>query len=196
MKTLLQKWSMGVSYLFADDLISFYTFFTIIFAECAYLHARRPGDIANVFTVILLGYVVDVIVCAWAKGTAERKTGELMVAICYLMIAIAVFVLGCMVNITLSLILLSIPVTVTAACIAIRYYAGFVTHGEIEYILQATTACIPWIAFAITIAINPEIPMFGKILIPAAWAILAPFVAYFEDNSASQNIFELACMDW
>lgn len=196
MKTLLRKWSMGVSYLFADDLISFYAFFTIIFAECAYLHAKQPGDIATAFTVILLGYVVDVIVCAWAKGKVESKTGELMVAICYLMIAVAVLILGGLVDAMLSLIFLSIPVAGTAACVAIRYYAGFVTHGEIEYILQAATACIPWIAFAITIAINPEIPMFGKILIPAAWAILAPFVAYFEDNSASQNIFELACMYW
>lgn len=197
MKSLLRKWSMGASYLFADDLISFYAFFTIIFAECAYLHARYDDDIALAFTVILLGYVVDVVVCAWAKGLCEGKMGKLLVAICYVMIAIAMFVIGCLIDPKMNVILFAVPTVSTAVCIAIRYYGDSFSMPEaVRSLLQSATVGIPWLTFAITVALIPRLPIYGKVLITAAYAICAPFIAYFEDNTASQNIFELACVDW
>lgn len=196
MKGLLQKWKMGISYLCADDLISFYVFFTIIFAECAYVRSSCPEDVANMFTIILLGYVGNVLLCSWGKGVCEIKEGQLAMSICYVMLTVGLFVLGCIIDVKMNIALFAVPVVVTAVCVLLRYFYGSMSNKMLEDILQVATVIVPWMVFMVTITLIPEIPTAAQVLILAAHMICAPFMAYLEDNLACQNIFELACMDW
>ena len=58
MKKLIENWNNGLHYLITDDLISFYTFFTIILAECSYLLSFHEFADAIPITIILLGYLL------------------------------------------------------------------------------------------------------------------------------------------
>lgn len=196
MKGLLQKWDMGVSYLYADDLISFYAFFTIIFAECAYLRSSCPENVANMFTIILLGYVGNVILCSWGKGVCEIKEGQLAMSICYVMITVVLFVLGCIIDIKMNIALFAVPVVVTAVCVLLRSFYGSIGNRMLEGFIQLAVVVVPWVALVIAVTLIPGLPTAAQVLISAAHIICAPFVAYLEDNLACQNIFELAYMDW
>ena len=83
MKKLIVEWKRGVGCFFGDNLISFYTFFTLIFAECVYLWVFYEKNLAITFIAILLGYVLDVIVCAWYKGSHEGTIIEVVFTIIY-----------------------------------------------------------------------------------------------------------------
>ena len=104
MKNLINHWKKGLCYLFADDLISFYTFFTIIFAECVYLRVLYSTPIIVPFTIILIGYVVNVIVCALFKSILEKPRIEAVFTVIYPIVFIILFIIGCSINVKLSIV--------------------------------------------------------------------------------------------
>ena len=80
MKKIYETWRYGWEYLFSDELSTYYTYFTVILAECALFWIVAERTIALQFTIILIGCILNVIICALLKGIKE----ELWVSILYI----------------------------------------------------------------------------------------------------------------
>lgn len=210
MKKLIEAWTYGLSYLLGDIVISFYTFFTVAFAEVAYLWASQEEALAIPFTVIFLGYVLNVIVCAWFKGEWEGERKEVLFAIAYVVTFGILFVIGCFINFKMNIIMTVILLATTAVNIAIRewqscaYFGKFRKDNELVYVLkmsfkkiiytlsQALVLGGPFVAFAVYLEQIPNLHVVLKVVIPIAYFLCIPLIAYYEDSSSARNIFELA----
>ena len=183
MKNLVNNWKAGLVYLFTDDLISFYSFFTIIFSECAYLRFFTNQKM-ELFTIILIGYIVNVIVCAFFKGYWEGTWLEVVFTSLYSIVFVILFIIGCCINVKISIILTIIPLIITAILIKIREYSCSI-------LAQFIVVGGPIIVF-ISITMKPPLPIVLKIIILILYLICVPFISYIEDRTAACNIFELA----
>ena len=184
MKNLIDNWKAGLSYLFTDDLISFFSFFTIIFSECAYLRFFTTQKM-EIFTIILIGYVVNVIVCAFFKGFWEGTRIEVVFTILYSIVFVTLFIIGCCINLKISITFTIIPLIITAILIKIREHSCSI-------LAQFIVVGGPVIVLTITIIILPTLPIVLKIIIPILYAVCVPFISYMEDETSALNIFELA----
>ena len=210
MKKLIENWNNGLHYLITDDLISFYTFFTIILAECSYLLSFHEFADAIPITIILLGYMLNVIVFARLKGNAEGTKLELVFSILYVTVFVTLFVIGCFFNLAISITTTAILFGVTALWIVIRnhqdtfyylpdglpkitYLINNLFGNKIFWILsQIVIIGGPFIVFVIFCTKIPFLPIVLKVIIPLLYLSLSPLIANYEDDSAALNVFELA----
>ena len=208
LEDVVDMWIDGVSYLFGDSLISFYTFITLILAECAYLWAFCRNELAIPFSAIILGYILNVVFCALFKGLYEGERKELFFAILYIIVFVVLFVIGCFINIGVSIILTVIPFFTTALWIQIRefqicMYVGiwakivmFISklfrNKIFNFVSQIIVVGAPYVVFVACLVQISTIYTWIKITISVLYFICIPFIAYYEDTSASQNIYELA----
>jgi len=212
MKRFFENWKeIAVDYLIADDLISFYTFFTVIFASCAYLWAFQPSSVAIGLTIVLLAYIVNVIVFAWLKGWYEGNREEPIIARLYVANFLIIFLIGCFINFWLNLILTLIAFCVTLLWINIRTfqdtqfmgYSGIVgaigklfNNGLFWVISQIIVLGLPFAIFTWMLALIPGLSLWIKFVIPIIYLLIAPFIALLEDEMVAQNIFEIAYEIW
>lgn len=208
MKNLIGNWLNGLSYLINDDLISFYTFFTVIFAECSYLWAFHESTVAIPSTVILLGYMLNVIIFAYLKGFTEGTKLEKVFSILYVSVFVTLFVIGCFFNWAISTITTVILLGFTALGIILRDNQGtFIYLPKVKpkiaclisfvnkFLYVASQIIIiggPFVVFWIFFVKISFLPIALKVIIPLLYLIFSPLIAFFEDNSATCNIFELA----
>lgn len=210
MKNLIENWNNSLHYLITDDLISFYTFFTIILAECSYLLGFYEFADAIPITIILLGYMLNVIVFARLKGNAEGTKLELVFSILYVTVFVTLFVIGCFFNLAISITTTAILFGVTALWIVIRnhqdtfyylpdglpkitYLINNLFGNKIFWILsQIVIIGGPFIVFVIFCTKIPFLPIVLKVIIPLLYLSLSPLIANYEDDSAALNVFELA----
>ena len=207
MKKLIGEWKRGVGYFFGDELISFYTFFTLIFAECAYLWAFQEKPLSIPFTAILLGYVLNVIVCAWYKGSHEGTIIEVVFTIIYDVTFVVLFVVGCFINMKIAITMTAIPLSITALWLGIREFQVCAFYGFSKPVMLISklfsnkifNICmhilvigVPLAAFTICLAQISTLDVAWKIIIPIVYAFCIPLIALYEDYSAGLNIFELA----
>ena len=206
MKTMLNTWRCGLSYLIFDDLISFYTFFTVIFAECAYLFAFCNLNTAIKFGAILISYVAIALLTAWIKGWFEGYHVYKYVPAIYLLSFVTIFLMGWFIEPVLCFILTIIPLIITAIWIVIRSFQDTIYIGDDKFrisinnifskksiwiLSQIFVIGTPFIAFTIFFACITYIPIALKIIIPIVYLVIAPYIAYAEDTLAACNIFEL-----
>lgn len=208
MKRLFESWKdIAIGYLISDDLISFYTFFTVIFAECAYLWAFQTTGVAIGLTIVLLAYIVNVLVFAWLKGDYEGTKQELTIARLYVISFCVIFIIGCFISFWLNIMLTAIPFVITFWWIVIRDYqdTNYVGFGGIVGVIgklfnnkvfwiisQIIVIGLPYVAFTRMLVLIPYIPLVLKIVISIVYLICAPFIALLEDEILAQNIFEIA----
>lgn len=209
MSDIFDNWLDGLSILITDDMISFYTFFTVIFAEISYLWAFMQVKNIIPITIILFGYVLNVVIAAALRGYCFLSaTLEKICQIVYVLVFIILFVVGCFFNWIAMLITTVILFSITALWIGIRehqdsVYVGYeaslvnfintLFRNKVFWLLsQIIVIGGPFIAFTIFCANIPNLPIFLKILFPLIHLILSPLIAYFEDDSATCTIFELA----
>lgn len=203
---LIERWKRGVGNFFEDELISFYTYFTLIFAECAYLWTVCEKTLAIQFTVILLGYVLNVVLCAWLKGETEGTKLEVVISIYYIIAFAMLCVAACFINAKMAIAMTAIPLVYTALCIGITRFPlasiqRYATMGITDELcknkilftcLRIVFVGAPLVAFAICLAQIPTLDVAWKIIIPIVYTFCIPLFALYEDCSAALNIFELA----
>ena len=207
MREIFETWKEGVSYLIGDELISFYAFFTVIVAECAYVWTFEITSTAVWLTVILLAYIANVLVFAWLKGFYEGTKQETLIGRFYVVNFIILFIIGCVVNIWLNIVLTLIAFAVMLLWINIRIFqvtcfvgytgivesiSNFFRNGTVWIISQILVIGLPYATFTWLLALIPEMPLLLKIGIPIVYFICIPFISYIEDNTAACNIFEIA----
>lgn len=208
MKKFFENWKgIAINYLIEDDLISFYTFFTVIFAECAYLWAFQPKFVSIGLTIVLLACIANVLVFAWLKGLYEGSKAELTVARLYIAGFAIIFIIGCFISFWLNIILISIPFVITFWWVVIRdfqdtNYVGFrgivgvigkLFNNKVFWVIsQIIVLGVPFFAFTWMLLLIPGFPIALKVIIPILYFIVAPFIALLEDEILAQNIFEIA----
>lgn len=209
MKKLFGKWFTGVNYILYDNMISFYVFFTAALTQCAVLWAFYPKTIAIQFTIILVGYILNVLLFGRLKRFHEGTRSEVASSIIYVIVFLALFIIGCFFNWLISIATTSILLAITALWIGIRKQQNFIYAGEdfpkILYVInsifgnkifwvlsQIVVILGPIIAFSICFAMIPVLSIEVKILVVAAYCIVIPFIAYIEDILYACNVFEIA----
>ena len=161
-------------------------------------------------TIILLGYMLNVIVFARLKGNAEGTKLELVFSILYVTVFVTLFVIGCFFNLAISITTTAILFGVTALWIVIRnhqdtfyylpdglpkitYLINNLFGNKIFWILsQIVIIGGPFIVFVIFCTKIPFLPIVLKVIIPLLYLSLSPLIANYEDDSAALNVFELA----
>ena len=213
---MLESWFEGWTYLFNDDLVSYYSFFTAIFAEIAFLWGFGVEG-AMLYTILLLGCIANVLFVAFMKGCwfCETKERQQLLSRLYCAIYLFLIITGCLNSIKLTFALFVIPVAWTGFSIWLRGYQnsvfgpGFSKKEHVMYVISKIIQ-IPIILFfsGVLLLLAPvglvtyfvahiEMALIWKIVLPVMVVIFAPFWAYIEDSWATQNIFELAYeIDW
>lgn len=214
MKKLFQTWKARFDYLIKEHIISFYTFFTVIFAECAYLWAFHTKFISIGLTIVLLAYIANVLVFSWLKSFYECERKELIMARLYVVGFIVIFIVGCFINFWLAVILTLIPFVITYLWIGIREFQdddysdnwdGIIGalvrlfKNKVFWIIsQVFVIGLPYLAFTVMLVLIPNISLILKIIIAILYLIGAPFIAYAAcidfsgDELSYRDIFEIA----
>lgn len=220
MKHLISTWKKGWQLLYSDEQISFYTFFTIIFAESSYFWDSQPVTISIPFNAVLMGYIINVLLSALGKALYKKTKKEVLITIIYLLTFIILFMIGCFVNIFISIIITIIPFGMTALWIRFReYQKNMLTYAKIDkfvekilkrltkigfeldklafkktlYILsQLLFISIPFIIFAIFFKFIPIGTLLIKNIVLIIYLIIIPFISLLEKELSTYNIFELA----
>ena len=212
MMNLIKEWLGCMWELICDDLISYYTFFTVILAECAYLWATKDASIALPFTVILLCYIANVIICAIMKGKCGDRKKDLLISKIYLWVFAVLILIGSLIDSTVSLVVNTLLFGITAVWIVVRTYQNTNFHGDVDervkliskifhnpifwIVSQIIVVGGPFIVFTIYLANISAVPVILKIIIPVVYLICMPFIALLEDGLATCDIFELAYLSW
>ena len=212
MKKIINEWKYGLAFLFDDDLISFYTFFTIVLSEIAFLWAFMPISQALPFTFILSGYILNVIISAFIQGMWETTITQKIFSVIYIFIFIGLLVTGCFFSIVVSILTFIIPIAITALWIRLRFFqdtefayqpAKFtefiskIFHNKVFYVFsQIVVVGGPIILLTIFIVFIPMLPIAFKIIIPIIYCLIIPLIVALEDETAACNIFELAYDAW
>lgn len=179
---LIKCWRDGLRYLITGGSISYYIFFTMIIAGGAFLWIK-PTSKTIPFTVILLGYILNVIVSAYFKGYWEGTKKERVVSIVYTALFIGLFILGCCLDAIDSLNLTIIPLVTTAYFILIMDQPFWNILKKIEFVLP--------FMFLILIVIISTFTLIQKVIILFFYFLFVPFISFVENYTAC-NIFELA----
>lgn len=200
-QNLIDVWLDGFEAL-TDDRISFYTFFTVILAECAYLWGFHEASVAIPITVILFGYMLNVIVFSQLKWKLRGTKSEKVVSILYVSFFVTLFVIGCFFNLAISVITTAILFGITALWIVLKYYQYYLSKPPkislynffyfFWILVQIIIIGSSFVVFVIFFAKIPFIPTELKVIIPLVYLIFSPLIAFFEDEVASYNIFGLA----
>lgn len=156
----------------------------MILAGCAWLFSFCELSVAIPLTIVLLGYIVNTVVFSWLKGMQEGTRLEVVFSICYTAVFAILLVIGCIINIKIHLIMMAIILVVTAICVWIRNWVA----SEFLQIFALTT---PIVVFVYFLAYVPWLATIFKVIIPIIYILFVPFISYYEDCSAAQNIFEL-----
>lgn len=188
MKKLIEAWEFGTKCLFDDGTISFYTFFTVILAQCCYLWANYEKQTALPLTLILLGYMLNVFVCAWFKGIWEGEKKEIVVTIVHNAIYIALFVIGCFINAKLTIIMTIILFGVTAVWIG----ADIGCYPCKNYSLGAWILIfIPFIAFFYYFTLVFGVSLVYIIGFPILFLVYCPLITFYEDEAGAHSVLGL-----
>lgn len=200
-QNLIDVWLDGFDAL-TGDRISFYTFFTVILAECAYLWGFHEASVAIPITVILFGYMLNVIVFSQLKWKLRGPKSEKVVSILYVSFFVTLFVIGCFFNLAISVITTAILFGITALWIVLKYYQYYLSKPpkislynffySFWILVQIIIIGSSFVVFVIFFAKIPFIPTELKVIIPLVYLIFSPLIAFFEDEVASYNIFGLA----
>ena len=203
----MDNWLEGWAYLLSDDLVSYYSYFTAIFAEIAILLGFGVENVL-IYTILLAGCIVNVLLTAFLKGCwfAETEKRQRTLGIVYAIVFAILFIIGCGVDLNNAPILFAIPLVWTAFANWLRGYqnsafgfgfservykiSAFIQKPVVLVLSQILLMGLPIIALGYGVSLI-DMGLGYKIAITVLSIILAPLWAYVEDTWATQNIFEL-----
>lgn len=185
MKKVLNFWKTGWIYLLSDEcMLSYYTYFTIIFAEIVYLFLYK-SRIAIPFTILFALGIANICICPIIKLKYEGSKIELITSIIYVLVFVITFIIGCFINLKASIILLPLPWIVTAI------YFWFVDFFyELFPLFTGTIIFSPYVIFALLL-FKTTIDSNLVILILALYFIIMPLLGQLEEFLCG-SIFETA----
>ena len=205
---MLGTWLDGFSVLVDDDLISFYTYFTMVFAEIAFLWSFFP-DIALPFTILLLLSCINIVVTSYLKSSYESTEKDVPITLGYRISFVVLCGIGCFFNWFASIVLFAIPLIITGLWIVIRNFQDTVFgHGVlITAISKMFQNKVFWVISQIVVVGLPisllaagicttALPVWAKVILIIVYAAITPFIALLEDEMMGGDVFELAKIEY
>lgn len=206
MKRLIDTWMIGVEGLIQGVSVSFYTFFTIVFAEIIYswFFLREK---ALLLTFVLIGYLLAICAFGYFKKIWTGTRKELILARLFLVMVAIVFAAGCFVDWLINIIFFVIPVGVAAVMVLIRdlQTMRFVASENkmVRFLCYVFDSSLIWLVAEVFVMAVPiaclwyVLSLIGLdssviVFIMAAYACIIPLIAWLEEEFVSDNIFELA----
>jgi len=200
-----ENWENGMYGVLLYDLISFYSYFTIVFAEIVvlWLHYQK---IALPFTIFLSLSLINILAISYFKGKYEGTKLELVFTVVFWVIFAGTFIPGFFFDVMANLILFAIPIGFTGLSVVIRFFQNTKFSYGPQFILaisKAFESVLVWIFTQFIVLFIPyymlvksvlSLPIDSfviKIAICAVYGMIVPYFAYIEDEWGAQNIFEL-----
>lgn len=198
MKKIVDAWIDHALQLVNDDLNSYYTYFTIVFAEIAFLWGVFP-KLAVPFSYILLASVLNIFVSLYLKCCYKNTKHKNICSIAYVIVFVIIFVIGICFSFVASLILFAIPLLITALLVKIRKVQN---HNIISVIFGGAREFVFWLLAQIVAVVLPiamltvgifstSLAIWLKISILVIYVIVVPFISCFGETFTMYNIFEL-----
>lgn len=192
--------------LLAEENVSFYLYFTVALAEIAFLWGFFTS-IAIPFTVLLGLSILNIIFCGLGKGCREGEKEELIFARAYTVIFALIIIVGFFFNWLANIILFGSALLITFLGIITRQFQAYgnlgydcikkwkkffkVLNKLVLIVSQIILLVGPFVLFVVAVSLT-NLPIWLKIVCPIVYAVLIPFIANFEDEFPTCNIFELA----
>ena len=204
---MIDNWIEGLECLLSDDLISYYSYFTATFAEIALLWGFGVENVL-LYTILLLGCVVNVLITAFLKGCWFMETQKRQTAVghLYALAFLILFIIGMWSDLDNAPVLFVIPLVWAGFAIWLRGYqnsafgfgfsdrvykiSAFIQKPVVLFFSQILLMGLPITVLGYGLA-QIDMAIGYKIAITVLSIILAPLWAYIEDTWATQNIFEL-----
>lgn len=207
---MLRTWLDGFSVLVDDDLISFYTYFTMVLAEIAFLWSFFP-DIALPFTILLLLSCINIVVTSYLKSSFASTKKDVAIVLEYRLSFVVLCGIGCFFNWFASIVLFAIPLIITGFWIVIRNFQDTIFCYDTGKLITAISKMFQnkvfWVISQIVVVGLPisllavsicttSLPVWAKIILIVVYAAIAPFIALLEDEMMGGDVFELAKIEY
>ena len=203
MKKIFKPFVDGVVLLWMEDMLSFYTFITIVLAECVWLYGFAPIKLANTLIIILLVSIINLVINACIIGEFEGTIIEKISSLTYIVIFGVLFVIACFIDVLIGGMVIIIPLIITAAFLELRKIqntASLTNNNKIYKLLNNNNVCTltqiivllgPILTLIISICLTPIFVLWLKIILVVLSVICAPLLVYIEDNTAAMDVFEI-----
>ncbi len=207
MKYLAEFYKNGWLCLLYDDLISYWTFFTVSLIEVAYLFAFEIEG-AVTATVFLAICIAGIVASAFSKEAVQFSTEEKDQAILCRIGFLVLFIIAAFVDFFPLVPVLLIPFAVSYTWEKIREIqnsvpVGFpkdsltvklfeIIHINWIYVLSyVITIGVPLVLLTLFIAQIDALPVALKIILPIVYVAISPIFALCEDGIAACTISDL-----
>lgn len=205
MRNWLENYNEGILGLFMGYAISYYAYLSIVLSEIFCIWRFWPEN-AIAFTILLVANCVVIGIFGALKRVFVFTKGERIVAIVYWIALAIVFVIGCFVNFLQNLVLYFLPVIFVAVWVFLRDIQNMRFATSNSKILVTITwlfsNCLLWLVLLAFVSLTPFVILtyianwifeskLLTFLIPFTFAIVLPFITWFEENYVNENIFEI-----
>lgn len=201
----LDNYSNGIMGLFTGYAISYYAYLSIVLAEIFYIWRFLPEN-AMAFTILLIANCIVIGVFGILKRMCVLTRKERIVAKIYWIALTIVFIVGCFVNFLQNLVLYFLPLIFATVWIFLRDIQTMRFATSDSKILTTITLifcnCLMWPILMAFVSLAPLVILtyvlsltlttrILVILISSAFAIILPFISWFEEDFVNENIFEI-----
>lgn len=203
MKKMFKPFIDGVILFWVEDMLSFYTFITLAFAECVYAYIYQPVKICVPLIIILMLCIINLIISAHIIGECEGTVLEKIFSIAYVIIFAMLFIAACFVDILVGGMAILFPLGITILFMEIRKIqtvARMANEDVLSKILNNKVVLLlsrilimagPILTLIVLIALIPRMGFCLKVILIIISVLCAPFWVYIEDGTAAKDIFEL-----
>lgn len=205
MGSWLDDYSDGIAGFFTGYAISYYAYLSIVLSEIFYIWRFLPEN-AMIFTILLIANCVVIGIFGALKRIFVFTKGERVVTRVYWIPLAIIFAIGCFVNFLQNLVLYFLPVIFTAIWVFLRDIQNMRFAESDSKILVIVTEffsnCLMWPILLAFVSFTPLVILTyvtnlvfqSRLLtffIPFAFAMVLPFITWFEENYVNENIFEI-----
>lgn len=201
----LDNYTDGIMALFVGHAISYYAYLSIVLSEIFYLWRFFPEN-AMAFTILLGVNCIVIAVFGLLKRLCVFTRGERIVAKVYWVALGIIFVIGCFINIMQNMLLYLLPMAFAGKWIFLRDIQTMRFATSDSKILTTITRffanCLMWPILTAFVSLTPiviltyvlNMTLTSRIfvfLIPMLFAMLLPFITWFEEDFVNEDIFEI-----
>jgi len=205
MRNWLENYNEGILGLFMGYAISYYAYLSIVLSEIFYIWRFLPEN-AMVFTILLIANCIVIAVFGILKRLCVLTRRERVVAKVYWIALTIVFVAGCFVNFLQNIVLYFLPVIFAFVWVFLRdvQTMRFATSDSkvLVMITWVFSNCLLWPVLMAFVSLTPlaifvyaiNLVFESKllaVLIPFAFAVILPFITWFEEDFVNENVFEI-----
>lgn len=182
-------WLDGLGSLFEDLSVSWWTYFSLVLAQIAFLLGGvYQTEVAVAYIILFAISAVSILLC----GFVSQTMGSVVASVVQNLVLVAIFVIGCCIDGALAILVLGIPLGITILWEKIRQWqccSDLFDNNLLYWSTQIFIMCIPLAAFIVGLLVLPWTSGI-KIWILIAYILVTPMIATFEGAITDMGIGE------